>query len=113
MAGDRTRPIEEIPMIDLYYWPTYEGRSVSIFLEETETPYRLVPLNIGRGDQFAPDYLKLNPNHRMPAIVDHAPRTAARRSACSSEARSCSTSRRRPASSGRRMCGPNTPSSNG
>ena len=73
-AGGCTRPIEEIPMIDLYYWPTPNGKKVSIFLEETETPYRLVPLNIGRGDQFAPDYLKLNPNHRMPAIVDHAPK---------------------------------------
>jgi GST-like protein len=60
-------------MIDLYYWPTPNGKKVSIFLEETGTPYRLVPVNIGRGDQFTPDYLKLNPNHRMPAVVDHAP----------------------------------------
>ena len=52
-------------MIDLHYWPTPNGKKVSIFLEETGTPYRLVPVNIGRGDQFKPDYLKLNPNHRM------------------------------------------------
>ncbi len=60
-------------MIDLHYWPTPNGKKVSIFLEETETPYRLVPVNIGRGDQFTPEFLKLNPNHRMPVIVDHAP----------------------------------------
>ncbi|MBN9983710.1 glutathione S-transferase family protein [Rhizobium laguerreae] len=60
-------------MIDLHYWPTPNGKKVSIFLEETGTPYRLVPVNIGRGDQFKPDYLRLNPNHRMPAIVDHEP----------------------------------------
>ncbi|MBU2147002.1 MAG: glutathione S-transferase N-terminal domain-containing protein [Alphaproteobacteria bacterium] len=61
-------------MIDLYYWPTPNGKKVSIFLEETGTPYRLVPLNISRGDQFKPEYLKLNPNHRMPAIVDTDPK---------------------------------------
>lgn len=60
-------------MIDLYYWPTPNGKKISIFLEETGTPYRLVPVNISRGDQFKPDYLKLNPNHRMPAIVDTEP----------------------------------------
>ncbi len=61
-------------MIDLFYWPTPNGRKVSILLEEAEIPYRVIPLNIGLGDQFKPDYLKLNPNHRMPAIVDHAPK---------------------------------------
>jgi GST-like protein len=69
-----TRTInEDKQMIDLHYWPTPNGKKVSIFLEETGTPYRLVAVNIGRGDQFKPDYLKLNPNHRMPAIVDHEP----------------------------------------
>lgn len=42
-------------MIDLYYWPTPNGKKVSIFLEETATPYKLVPVNIARGDQFTPD----------------------------------------------------------
>lgn len=60
-------------MIDLYYWPTPNGHKVTILLEETGLPYRVVPLNIGRGDQFAPEFLKLNPNHRMPVIVDHEP----------------------------------------
>lgn len=60
-------------MIDLHYWPTPNGKKVTIFLEETGTPYRIVPVDIGRGDQFAPEFLKLNPNHRMPVIVDHAP----------------------------------------
>jgi GST-like protein len=60
-------------MIDLYYWPTPNGKKVTIFLEETGTPYNLIPLDIGRGDQFSPEFLKINPNHRMPAIVDHAP----------------------------------------
>jgi GSH-dependent disulfide-bond oxidoreductase len=61
-------------MIDLFYWPTPNGRKVTILLEEAEIAYNLIPLNIGLGDQFKPDYLKLNPNHRMPAIVDHAPK---------------------------------------
>jgi GST-like protein len=60
-------------MIDLYYWPTPNGKKVTIFLEETGTPYNLIPLNISRGDQFAADFLRMNPNHRMPVIVDRAP----------------------------------------
>ena len=61
-------------MIDLFYWPTPNGRKVTILLEEAEIAYNLIPLNIGLGDQFKPEYLKLNPNHRMPTIVDHAPK---------------------------------------
>ena len=57
-------------MIDLYYWPTPNGWKITIFLEETGTPYRIVPVNIGRGEQFAPDFLAISPNNRMPAIVD-------------------------------------------
>jgi GSH-dependent disulfide-bond oxidoreductase len=57
-------------MIDLYYWPTPNGWKITIFLEETGTPYNVVPVNIGKGDQFKPDFLKISPNNRMPAIVD-------------------------------------------
>lgn len=60
-------------MIDLYYWPTPNGHKITIFLEETGTPYRIVPINIGRGEQFQPDFLKIAPNNRMPAIVDTEP----------------------------------------
>jgi GST-like protein len=60
-------------MIDLYYWPTANGHKVTIFLEETATPYRIVPVNIGAGEQFKPNFLAISPNNRMPAIVDHAP----------------------------------------
>ena len=60
-------------MIDLYYWPTPNGHKITIFLEETATPYRIVPVNIGRGEQFQPDFLKIAPNNRMPAIVDTEP----------------------------------------
>jgi len=60
-------------MIDLYYWPTPNGCKVSIALEEMELPYRMVPVNIGRGEQFEPDFLAISPNNRMPAIVDHDP----------------------------------------
>jgi GSH-dependent disulfide-bond oxidoreductase len=60
-------------MIDLYYWPTPNGHKVAMFLEETAMPYRLVPVNIGKGDQFKPDFLAISPNNRMPAIVDHTP----------------------------------------
>lgn len=60
-------------MIDLHYWPTPNGWKVSIMLEETGLPYRLVPVNIGRGEQFKPEFLAISPNNRMPAIVDHDP----------------------------------------
>jgi GST-like protein len=57
-------------LIDLYTWSTPNGRKVSIMLEETGLPYRVHPIDIGRGDQFAPSFLAINPNNRIPAIVD-------------------------------------------
>jgi GST-like protein len=60
-------------MIDLYYWPTPNGWKVSIALEEMGLPYRVVPVDIGRGAQLAPDFLAVSPNGRIPAIVDRAP----------------------------------------
>ncbi len=60
-------------MIELYYWPTPNGWKISIMLEECALPYRMVPVNIGRGEQFAPGFLAISPNNRMPAMVDHAP----------------------------------------
>src|SRR5215510_10878699 len=59
-------------LIDLYYWPTPNGYKVSIMLEECGLPYRVIPLNIARGDQFKPAFLAISPNNRMPAIVDPA-----------------------------------------
>ncbi|MFC3693982.1 glutathione S-transferase N-terminal domain-containing protein [Chenggangzhangella methanolivorans] len=56
--------------IDLYYWPTPNGWKITIALEELGLPYRIVPVNIGKGDQFQPDFLKISPNNKMPAIVD-------------------------------------------
>jgi GSH-dependent disulfide-bond oxidoreductase len=64
---------ENLPMIDLHYWPTPNGWKISILLEECALPYRLRPVNIGRGEQFAPEFLRISPNNRMPAIVDHDP----------------------------------------
>jgi GST-like protein len=61
-------------MIDLYYWPTPNGHKITIFLEEAGLPYTIHPINIGKGEQFAPDFLKIAPNNRMPAIVDHEPK---------------------------------------
>ena len=61
-------------MIELHYWPTPNGHKITIFLEETGLPYTIVPVNIGKGDQFKPDFLKIGPNNRMPAIVDLAPK---------------------------------------
>lgn len=58
-------------MIDLYTWTTPNGRKVSIMLEETGLPYEVHPINIGKNEQFAPDFLKISPNNRIPAIVDH------------------------------------------
>jgi GST-like protein len=57
-------------VIDLYTWSTPNGRKVSIMLEECALPYRVHPINIGKGEQFAPEFLALNPNNRIPAIVD-------------------------------------------
>jgi GSH-dependent disulfide-bond oxidoreductase len=60
-------------MIDLYYWTTPNGHKITIFLEETGLPHRLIPVNISKGHQFDPEFLKISPNNRIPAIVDHAP----------------------------------------
>ena len=60
-------------MIDLYYWTTPNGHKITIFLEETGLPYTLKRIDIGRGDQFEPGFLKIAPNNRIPAIVDHDP----------------------------------------
>ncbi|HSB49391.1 MAG TPA: glutathione S-transferase N-terminal domain-containing protein, partial [Burkholderiales bacterium] len=57
-------------MIDLYTWTTPNGRKVSIMLEELGLAYRVHPINIGKGEQFAPEYLKINPNGKIPSIVD-------------------------------------------
>jgi GST-like protein len=60
-------------MIDLHFWPTPNGKKVTILLEETGMPYRVVPCRIGQGDQFGDAFLRISPNNRMPAIVDHEP----------------------------------------
>lgn len=60
-------------MIDLYYWTTPNGHKITIFLEEAGVPYRIVPVNIAKGEQFQPDFLRLAPNNRIPAIVDTVP----------------------------------------
>jgi GST-like protein len=60
-------------MIDVHYWPTPNGKKVTILLEECGLPYRIVPCRIGQGDQFKDAFLRISPNNRMPAIVDHAP----------------------------------------
>jgi len=61
-------------MIDLSYWPTRNGHKITMFLEETGLPYNIIPVNIGAGEQFKPEFLAISPNNRMPAIVDNAPR---------------------------------------
>ena len=60
-------------MIDVYYWPTPNGYKITIMLEECGLEYRVLPVDIGGGDQFKPEFLRISPNNRMPAIVDHAP----------------------------------------
>ena len=57
-------------MIDLYTWPTPNGHKIHIMLEETGLPYRVHPVNIGAGDQFKPEFLKISPNNKMPAMID-------------------------------------------
>src|SRR4051812_30440366 len=63
-------------MIDLYYWTTPNGYKITMFLEETGLDYQIVPVDIGKGNQFNPEFLAISPNNRMPAIVDHAPADA-------------------------------------
>ncbi|HEX5627959.1 MAG TPA: glutathione binding-like protein [Usitatibacteraceae bacterium] len=60
-------------MIDLYYWTTPNGHKITMFLEEAKLPYRLHGINISKGEQFAADFLRVSPNNKIPAIVDHAP----------------------------------------
>ncbi len=60
-------------MIDFYFWTTPNGYKVLQFLEETKIPYRLIPVNISKGEQFEPEFLKISPNNKIPAIVDHNP----------------------------------------
>ena len=61
-------------MIDLHYWPTPNGHKITIFLEEAGLPYTILKVDIGKGDQFKPEFLAIAPNNRMPAIVDQAPK---------------------------------------
>ncbi len=58
-------------MIDVHFWPTGNGKKITIMLEETGLPYRVIPVNINKGDQFKPEFLAMNPNGKMPVIVDH------------------------------------------
>jgi GSH-dependent disulfide-bond oxidoreductase len=60
-------------MIDVYYWGTPNGLKIKLFLEEAQLPYRIIPVDIGKGEQFKPEFLKVSPNNRIPAIVDQAP----------------------------------------
>ncbi|MEG1054751.1 MAG: glutathione S-transferase N-terminal domain-containing protein, partial [Janthinobacterium sp.] len=60
-------------MIDLYYWTTPNGHKVTMFLEEAGIPYNIIPVHIGKGEQFKPEFLAIAPNNRIPAIVDQAP----------------------------------------
>ena len=60
-------------MIDLYYWTTPNGHKITLFMEEAGLPYRIVPVDIGKGEQFAPEFLRISPNNKIPAIVDDEP----------------------------------------
>jgi GSH-dependent disulfide-bond oxidoreductase len=60
-------------MIDFYFWDTPNGYKVQIFMEESGLEHRVIPVNIGKGDQFKPEFLAISPNNRIPAIVDHDP----------------------------------------
>jgi GST-like protein len=60
-------------MIDVYYWATPNGLKIKLFLEEAGLPYRIIPVDIGKGEQFDPKFLKIAPNNRIPAIIDHEP----------------------------------------
>jgi GST-like protein len=61
-------------MIDLYYWTTPNGHKITLFLEETGLKYNVIPINIGKGEQFKAEFLAVSPNNRIPALVDHEPK---------------------------------------
>ena len=86
-------------MIDLYFDHTPNGQKVHIMLEECGLPYNLIIIDIGKGEQFDPDFLKISPNNKVPAIIDHE---GPNPSPSSNRARSCSTSPKRPAGSCRK-----------
>ncbi len=69
-AARKTAKPKRLRPIELYYWPTPNGWKISIYLEEAKLPYTLMPVNIGKGEQFTEGFLKIAPNNRMPAIVD-------------------------------------------
>lgn len=60
-------------MIELFYWTTPNGHKITIFLEEANIPHKITPINIGQGEQFTPEFLRIAPNNRIPAIIDHSP----------------------------------------
>ena len=62
-------------MYDLYYWTTPNGHKITMFLEEAGIKYNIVPVNIGKGEQFEPDFLRISPNNRIPALVDNQPQS--------------------------------------
>src|SRR5258708_23008825 len=65
---------QERAMIDLYYWTTPNGHKITMFLEEAGLPYKVFPINIGKGDQFKPEFLAIAPDNRTPAMIDHEPK---------------------------------------
>jgi GSH-dependent disulfide-bond oxidoreductase len=69
-AAKRAKPAKKAKPIELWYWPTPNGFKISIMLEECRLPYTMIPVNIAKGEQFRPEFLKIAPNNRMPAIVD-------------------------------------------
>ena len=75
MAQRLTPAARQVPpvMLDLFYWATPNGWKITILLKELEVPYNLVPVDIGKGDQFKPEFVRVSPNRRIPAVVDHAP----------------------------------------
>jgi hypothetical protein len=100
-------------MLGLHYWPTPNGKKITIFLEEAGLQYRVVPCNIGRGDQFEPSFLALNPNHRMPVLVDDDPASGGAPMVIFESGRSFFTSPNRAGASGPTTCAAGTRSPSG
>ena len=117
-AGAAKRTVAKRPAvaargpIELYYWPTPNGWKISIMLEECGLPYVVHPVDISMGEQFAPHFLAISPNNRIPAIVDPEAR-ADGRSRCSSPAPSCNISAARPGNSIRATSARGSRSKNG
>src|SRR5476651_466186 len=105
--------LRESAMIDLHYWTTPNGHKITLFLEEAGLDYHITPVHIGKGEQFQPEFLRIAPNNRIPAIIDNTPADGGAPISIFESGATCCTWPTRPAASSRRICAAATSRCNG